>query len=462
MRRVVVCLPLLSVLLSASVARAGEDADLDLIPEATRTDAPAADTVETGGSRNWNVKLENATALTALRAQRAAPAPGADPARIENRVSLDARGKLRITDSASLHLSDRLSFDTSDGADGTRLHNDFREGYVGWDAGGGFRVEAGRINVKNGMAGGYNPTDWFRAGSKVATSSADPSAMRENRLGTLMLRGQTVWDGGSASLAYAPKVAERPDLTRRSGDWSPAFARTNHEDRVVGTLGFDIGDLTLQGSAMWRASGSRFGFNASRDLSDSVVGYVEWSGGWGRNVIDAGEDWGRKVGLIPAVAPDVLDPGSKRRFLNDLALGFSWSSESKVTINAEYHFHQAGMGGSQWKRWFDRAENADASTLGALWSLRSVAEFEQEPATRHRGFIRVSWNDAFVPKLELSGFTSFSLTDGSGTAQIEANYPITDAWSLIGTVSTTYGGPRTEFGNLSGAAGGILRIVRYF
>jgi len=462
MRRVVFHLPLLSVLLAAPAALAGEDADLDLIPDATRTEVTAPAGGDATRTRDWNVKLENATALTAIRAQSAAPIPGTDPARVENRLSLDARGRIGISDSVALNLSDRMSLNVDDTADGTRVRNDPREGYVGWDAGGGFRVEAGRVNIKNGMATGHNPTDWFRSGSKVAISSADPSAMRENRLGTLMLRTQMVWDGGSASLAYAPKIGNPPDLTKRSDDWSPAFERTNHEDRLVGTLGFDIGDLALQGSVLWRAAGSRFGLNASRNLSDSVVGYVEWSGGWGRNVIDAGEDWGRKTGLIPASAPDVLDSGSKRRFLNDLAAGFSWTSEYKVTVYAEYHFHQAGMGGAEWDRWFDRARSGDAPTLGALWNIRSYAEFEQEPATRHRGFVRVSWSDAFVPKLEMSGFTSFNLNDGSGTAQIEANYPVTDAWSLIGTAATTYGGPRTEFGSLSGATGGILRIVRYF
>jgi len=465
MRRAVSRIVLLPILLAAPAALAGEDSDLDLIPDAARAETPAAPAAKgetTSSVRDWNVKLENATALTAIRAQTAAPIPGADPARVENRLSLDARGKVRLSDSVALNLSNRLSLNTSDAADGTRVRHDFREGYVGWDSSDGFRVEAGRVNVKNGMATGFNPTDWFRSGSKVATSSADPSAVREGRLGTLMLRAQTVWDGGSASLAYAPKVGSRPDLTKRVGDWSPAMERTNHEDRVVGTLGFDIGDLTLQGAAMWRAEGSRFGFNASRPFSDSVVGYVEWSGGWGRSLIDAGEDWGRKTGLIPPPAPDILDPGSKSRFLNDLAAGFSWTSEYKVTVYAEYHFHEAGMSGAEWKRWFDRARAGDAPSLGALWNIRSYAEFEQDPATRHRGFVRVSWSDAFTPKLELSGFTTFNLSDGSGTAQIEANYPITDAWNVIGTASTTYGGPRTEFGILSGAAGGILRIVRYF
>ena len=49
-------------------------------------------------------------------------------------------------------------------------------------------VLTGRINVRNGAALGYNPTDFFRSGALRSVVSIDPNSLRENRLGTVMLR----------------------------------------------------------------------------------------------------------------------------------------------------------------------------------------------------------------------------------------------------------------------------------
>src|SRR5262249_56082061 len=85
-----------------------------------------------------------------------------------------------------------------------------REGSGKW-FGGAYR-DGGRINLKSGVAIGFNPTDFFKTRAVVEPLSIDPAVLREDRLGTVMLRGQFVWRHGSVSAAFAPRVASPPPL----------------------------------------------------------------------------------------------------------------------------------------------------------------------------------------------------------------------------------------------------------
>lgn len=452
------------LLFAASPACAGEDSDLDLIPGAVNQDAPAMAARPATGIRSLNLKADESATFSSMRDNPVVPMPGGAQADWQNRLSLDGRVTYAPADRLSLTLSDRLTF-TGDDVRGfpkrQNFRNDLREAFITGEPVSRTFLEAGRINVKNGVATGYNPTDFFKPGTQVDQSSSDPSALRENRLGTLMVRAQTLWDGGSASLIYAPKLSRAPELGRAAPTLDPQFDATNHSNRVLATLDLDVADLSPQFLVFQEGDRTRFGFNASKTIANSVVAYVEWAGGRERSLTDAADDYGRRSGAFPATMPKVM-AGSGERFRNDLAAGFSWTSEYKVTVNAEYHFHQAGMSGGEWDDWFSIGQRNGSQSAPALWHIRSYASFLQQPATKHRGFIRVAWTDAFVPKLELTGFTTFNLTDGSGLAQIQASYPLSDTWSVSTLATANYGNRRTEFGSLPEAASAIVQLVRYF
>jgi hypothetical protein len=63
--------------------------------------------------------------------------------------------------------------------------NDFREGFVSWQPHDGIYLDLGRINLRSGAALGFNPTDCFKSRAVVEPLSADPSVLREDRLGRL-------------------------------------------------------------------------------------------------------------------------------------------------------------------------------------------------------------------------------------------------------------------------------------
>jgi hypothetical protein len=81
---------------------------------------------------------------------------------------------------------------------------------------------------------------------------------------------------------------------------------------------------------------------------------------------------------------------------------------------------------------------------------------------RHTAFVRVNWVDAFVPKLELTALATLDLYDGSGSAQLTADYYLTDAWTIGALAAGNFGSARSDFGSLPTAASVLLKIVRYF
>jgi hypothetical protein len=100
--------------------------------------------------------------------------------------------------------------------------------------------------------------------------------------------------------------------------------------------------------------------------------------------------------------------------------------------------------------------------VGELWYLRDYALDQQDPISRHSVFLRADWVDAFIPKLELTGFVNVDTYDGSGLLQISADYYLSDHWTLGGLIATNFGPARSDFGSLAEAANFMFKVARYF
>ncbi|MEO7337753.1 MAG: hypothetical protein ABIV63_14340, partial [Caldimonas sp.] len=125
-------------------------------------------------------------------------------------------------------LSDRLDYIRPGDLGNDDAVNSLREAYVTWQtAGGDAIVDLGRVNLRYGPAYGYNPTDFFRDGAIRAVSSLDPFSLRENRMGTVVVRGQRLWADGALSVAYSPKLEQSPSSHGESLD----LGATNNRDR---------------------------------------------------------------------------------------------------------------------------------------------------------------------------------------------------------------------------------------
>ena len=455
----------------AQTTQADQDKDLDLIPQAvqqetTNTRAAAPGSIDTGG----RLYLENAFSVTSLRSQLVVPAPGPRPFNWQERLFLDVRKEWRLASPLTFTYSGRVNFRAEDDLSfptHQNLGNDLREAYLGWQPWERTYFDLGRINLKSGVALGYNPTDFFRTRAVVEPLSADPTVLREDRLGTLMLRAQQLLEGGSFTAAFAPKLYEPSAIYTNINlpSLDPMLDRTNARNRFLAKGSLNMGDRFSPELLLYQeGGGTRMGANLAESFGQKSVAYLEWSGGRRASLIDDALRYGRDTGTLPLQAPSWIPESSHESFQNELAIGASYTTENRITFNFEYHFNQAGFNGADWRNWFatGHAHSVASPVVGELWYLRDYALDQQDPISRHSVFLRADWVDAFIPKLELTGFVNADTYDGSGLLQISADYYLSDHWTVGGLIATNFGPPRSDFGSLTEGANFMFKVARYF
>lgn len=472
MKRASPVLFLLVLALGGGVAGAGEggqeDRDLILIPPATQT-AVAPDTPVAAGTGR-KIFLEDAFTQSWLQSGLV-PAPPPHSPRWEERGLLDVRSEWRLGPALRVTYSGRLNLRLEEGLgfpNRENLTHDLREAYLSWEPLDRLYFDAGRINLKSGVALGFNPTDFFKTRAVVEPLSVDPVVLRDDRLGTLMLRAQRVWTGASLTAAYAPAVAS--DSAIYTGvdlpSFDPMFDRTNAHDRwlLKGTIDLAAGlspELLVydsQGRVRW-------GANLAESIGKSAVAYVEWSGGRQGTVSADALNFGRATGSLPAAAARLLPNVGRVDFRSELAVGVSYTTElPKITFNLEFHYDQAGFSGNDWDQWFRTGTGVNplSPVAGALWYVREYAADQQQLISRRFAFLRMDWVDAFVPKLEVSGFLDTDLADGSTRLQLGGDYYLSDRWTIGGLVLVNAGRRHSDFGSLPQAGSVLLKVVRYF
>jgi hypothetical protein len=450
--------------------QADQDKDLDLIPKAVQEESAstraAPEAVDTGG----RLYLENAFSADSLRDQPIVAAPGPRPFNWQERLFLDVRKEWRLADPLSFTYSGRVNFRAEDDLSfptHENLINDLREMYLGWQPWERTYLDLGRINLKSGVALGYNPTDFFRTRAVVEPLSADPTVLREDRLGTLMVQAQQLLGGGSITVAFAPKLYEPSAIYTNVNlpSLNPVLDRTNAQNRFLAKGGLNVGERFSPELLLYReGEQTRAGTNLAESFGQKWVAYVEWSGGRRASLIDDALRYGRDTGTVPANAPSVIPETSHESFQNELSIGASYTTETRITFNLEYHLNQAGFTQADWGNWFAAGQGRPVAMpgVGELWYLRNYALDQQEPVSRHSAFLRADWVDAFIPKLELIGFVNADLYDGSGLMQISADYYLSDHWTVGGLVAANFGSARTDFGSLAQAGNFMFKVARYF
>src|SRR5262249_48898188 len=147
---------------------------------------------------------------SAGRSNLPVPVPQSNVSTFQGRVFVDVRREWRASRRLAFTFSDRLNVRAEDDLAFPTRHNvinEWREGALSWESFNGTYLDAGRINLKSGAALGFNPTDFFKTRAVVEPLSLDPSALREDRLGTFMVRAQRIWTGGAMTVAFAPAVS---------------------------------------------------------------------------------------------------------------------------------------------------------------------------------------------------------------------------------------------------------------
>jgi hypothetical protein len=440
----------------AACAHAQSDPEIDRIPSAASLqgdESPVANR-----SLYWQTDVAYNSARNDLIVPLS-PAPS-----WETRGFLDMRLDRRLDESFSAAYSGRLNLRAEDGLgfpNRENIRNDLREAYAAWTDNRGWFLQFGRINLKSGVAEGFNPTDYFKTRAVVEPTSIDPAVLREDRLGVVMLQSQWIGTAGSLTMVLAPKLArDSPPYNNDAlPSFDPMFDRTNARVRALlkGSIAA-VNGISPEILIYEEAGDTRFGFNISKGFGRAVVAYVEWSGGRRVGVAEEAYEEGRRTGVLPFEPAIPLD--ATRAFANDLAAGLSYTTRAGVNMAIEFDYHQAGFSNRDWRNWFaaGRAPNAPA---GELWFIRGFAGEQQEPIARAGLFLRAYWQNAFVKNLTVSGFVLCDF-HGSVVAQGSADYYLSPRWTL-GAIVDIYGGARqSDFGSLPQRGSALLKITRYF
>jgi hypothetical protein len=209
---------------------------------------------------------------------------------------------------------------------------------------------------------------------------------------------------------------------------------------------------------------TRVGANLTKPIGKTTVAYLEWAGGRQTSLIDSALSFGRETGTIPATAPNALPVSGGSIFGNQVAIGASYTGESKITWNFEYHYNEMGFSPQDWRNWFaiGAANSGRAGLTQELWYIRGYALDQQEPVDRHSTFVRFDWTDAFVTDLEITGFADTDLRDGSTQLQLTADYYLSRQWTVGVLAGASVGTKRSYYGTQPQAATLLAKVARYF
>jgi hypothetical protein len=316
------------------------------------------------------------------------------------RLSLDLLFDKKLSPELRAVFSDRLDLNHQSDALGQQTLNSLKEAYLSWQPQNNRVLDIGRINVRYGAAMGYNPTDFFREGANRAITSFDPNAIRENRMGTAMLRGQTLWQGGALTAIVAPKVADEPN----NGDWSADFGSTNNRNRWLVSVSHQLADNVNPQFVLYgdQRQPVQMGLNLAMLVNDATVAHIEWSGGRQKSLL------AQALPLSPAVSQDEV-------FRNRLATGLTYTSANKLSITAEYHYNGAAVDKAVWNA-------LRTSSMLDYESYRQLINEQLDLSTRQATFLRASWQDAFINRLDLTAMLRYNMDDHSKLSWLEARY----------------------------------------
>lgn len=385
----------LAVACASGPAQAGEVADSVAADDAALSLADLQPD-EVAQASDWRRFIEAGLGASARRGDTAMQG--------SRRLSLDLRYEHAPAPGLRLFLADRLDLGQPSPGPGEHAVNTLKEAYVSWQVAADAMADLGRINVRNGVATGYNPTDYFREGAVRAPISINPVSLRENRQGSVMLRAQRVWDGGSLTALYSPALARESNPEGLALD----VGGTNARHRALLTLSQRLGGLSPQFLILSEeARTTRFGFNLTGLLNDATVAYLEWSGG--RSPTQLAEALEARQAAMP--------PCGCSTWRNRVAAGLSHTTADKLSLTAEFQHNGAGLDGAAWSA----LRQGPAVVYG---QYRNAVRIAQEMPTRRALFAQALWQDALVPRLDLGVMHNLDLVDRSRRLWAEARYHV--------------------------------------
>jgi hypothetical protein len=365
---------------AATDAPAGPPDDLDALSLADKAPSNSA-----APARPWRLFLEGAIGRGKLR--------GSGDSFSLYRGSIDFRYDEHVAQQLRLVFSDRLDGVASDGVPPGDNVNTLREAYLSWARAEDQIFDLGRVNIRNGAAMGFNPTDWFKANALRSIVDPDPAVLRENRQGTVVLQAQQLWSNASLTATVSPRLARSAD----SATFALNAGATNPSNRYLVAGSYKLSDKFTPQVLVFGGNDDpvQVGLNLSGLVGDAVVAFGEFSAGKGRSLV--------------AQALNQPEANSNQQ---RASVGLTYTTGFNLSLTAEAEYNSAAPNGDQWNLLPAASQQQVLATAQAL----------QDLPTRSQWFLYASWQDALVQRLEVSGFLRQDMQTSSRALWLEGRY----------------------------------------
>ena len=302
--------------------------------------------------------------------------------------------------------------------------------------------EVGRINVKEGVARGYNPSDFFK-GSTSFTLSSDPKEIRDNRLGSVMMQNTLFFDDFTFKAIYSPKISvDEKSIWGSKKDYGLHLDETNYEGRQSLYLGYS-GLKDVSASLIFHhnkdADEDSLGLNLSYVKNNWIV-YTEGSLKKGKNDIS---NIIERLNLSPTVQNSLA---SDKETIQKAVVGVNYTYDN-ISTNFEYIFNSSGLNNHDWNNWFDLAQSSP-QIAGQLGEIRGSMAKREEIMSRDSFFIFSRMTD-IQPNLDASAMVSINPYDKSTLSQIGVEYALKDDIQTNVYLRNYQGANDTEYGSFA-------------
>jgi len=314
--------------------------------------------------------------------------------------------------------------------------NSLREAFASWQSDDAATVvDFGRVNVRNGPAFGFNPTDFLRTGALRTITTADPVALRENRMGVAMLRVARQEGNAGLTLVLAPKVASAPSQS----SWSADFGATNDRARALLALNARLAEGTSGQlfAVATRNERPRWGFNLTTLAGDSAVIYAEYAESNEQDLLDV-----------------LTNSGAPAKRQRKAALGLTYTLPSKLSLTLEADANSRGLRAADFASWLAQGPNA-------YLAYAALTQPSQELGARRAWTFYLTQKELGLKQLDLTALVRRNAEDHSTLGWLELRYhwPRIDAALQFQTAS---GSAFTEFGAMPYRRVAQLLLYAYF
>jgi len=312
--------------------------------------------------------------------------------------------------------------------------------------------ELGRMSIKEGVARGYNPTDYFKGGSAL-TLSVDPKERKDNRLGSVLFQGTYISDNYTLKALYAPKISvDSKSYWADEKHFGLKLNESNAQNRTtlyVGYTGLD--DWSFSVLLHNNDDGVHVGTNISY-IDERAILYIEAS----VNKREKQITQSLKEIHAPSNLIGYFDSDEENRM--EVSLGLNYTFKNSVVGTFEYIYSSSGLNSNGWKKYFDTMKTPMyAAKLG---EARGKVANNAQRLSKHTIFTMFRRNDA-LPNLDWVSMAWIHPTDKSALLQVGVSYDYEDI-VISADIRMYMGKDKSEYGSMKNDYEALLSMAYFF